>query len=111
MPSQDLLKGVDQLRLTCQLEPVDRYAGVVRCLKCEKDFRSQDRRSIRVCSECKKSADWVGSRESDCDFPAVPTNVAQEMIPRIRNRKSFGGELPKSTKRKKRKLVKFGGIR
>ncbi len=34
------------------------YSGVLPCLRCEKEFRSPDRRKIRVCDSCKNTSDW-----------------------------------------------------
>ena len=34
------------------------YSAVVSCLRCSTEFKSPDRRKIRVCQSCKYSEDW-----------------------------------------------------
>ena len=43
---------------TSKPKAVRDYSAVVSCLRCGTDFKSPDRRKIRVCQNCKHSEDW-----------------------------------------------------
>ena len=72
----------------------------IPCLKCNKEFWSDDAIRIRFCDRCKKGTAWRGSQESDYLFP--PDNI----IPELKGPAAVGihkKSLIKGAKRKERK--------
>ncbi len=46
-------------RRRCGLEPIGgKYAGKTLCLRCDQEFRSEDRRKFRICDRCKDTREW-----------------------------------------------------
>ena len=61
--------GLAELREKVGLPPVDKYAGETSCLKCLKKFESDDKRSIRICPECRDTPAFREAGEMDARFP------------------------------------------
>lgn len=66
----------------------------ISCLKCDKGFNSPDRIKIRICSPCKLTPEWRGSREVD------------SMI--ITSRRAMGPTFTDDIKRDRRPMKQLG---
>jgi hypothetical protein len=59
------MSNSDQFKLS-RAEP---RPGTRSCLKCARDFESEDVTKIRVCRKCKSGGTWRGSSASDAALP------------------------------------------
>ena len=62
-------------RESCGLPPLTGYDGDVTCLRCQKEFKSPDRRTIRVCGRCKDSETWREGALHAEDVYMIPQHV------------------------------------
>ncbi len=71
--------------------------GTVSCLKCSRNFSSEDKTQNRICHTCKRTVEWQEGRESDALYPPIQKNMGynnpHEVASKARARK--GGLVPK----------------
>lgn len=100
--------GLDELRQRMGLEPIQKNAGKVRCLKCEKRFEPSDRFRIRICDGCKNGS-LRGTSDADAIYPADPGGTSTKTPEHLKRRKTevrtftAGGRRQRAAFQKKRK--------
>ena len=62
-------EGLATFRAACGMRIPE--PGRILCLSCSKHFNSSDRVRIRICNACKNSRGRQGTRDADCDYPAI----------------------------------------
>ncbi len=95
--------GIDGLRAKTGLPALK--AGTVSCLKCSRDFTSEDKTRNRICFICKRTGEWQGSRESDSIYPAMPSVTAFKKGAGVKTQSELFKHRPQ-TKRKKKPRTK-----
>lgn len=75
-------KETKRFREECGLEPLnDSYAADLICLRCDREFHSEDRRKFRVCDRCKTTPDWrQGASLDDNELQAGRSDTLPQAI-------------------------------
>lgn len=99
--------GIDGLRAKTGLPALK--AGTVSCLKCSRDFSSEDKTQNRICHVCKRTGEWQGSRESDSIYPAMPSVTAFKKGAGVKTQSEFIKTRPRTKKKPRTEAQKQFG--